>query len=1257
MTPCIMMDAESSAATTFVDDPLEASPTTEQTTKDLKRRHRHLSRLVSQEEINTKKSKTEAHTCSSSSSIPHLPDPLQNPRLLQNHVAAVRLEADLYPLRLILSRLMFHPIHNRKCIFNRPVDPVSLGLPDYEQIIKRPMDLGTIKRKLHAIAYRSRKEAVQDIRLVFTNAITYNPPLNLVHISARELLSYFDTCCASLDPPVSDECNIPPDGDDMALETSVTLEASQTVSQPSEATEVAALSSVVSASAATPTPSLPDSVNLAASAANGVQDPPTFQVETAEKNMAPANPMVASSTPIQDKHVVSTRAAAPQCQAVGTPLLDYSTTGTPQSMPQIRVPKRRASFTRQGSAHNCQQCEGRTCTVCRQGCLQHEPALLVCCGAQCAGSKIRKNGVYYTTRDGIHQICDRCFPGLPSTVPPFMQSETCRYKQDLLRRRNDEEIAEEWINCSQCTGAVHVICAMHNGYVHDQSQFKCHQCRSSGKGCADYSIALDKMADSRLNQTYTYVSGFEAPVPLETFRDTDDEVLDSNGLSECPVSRFIEEKVQSVMNISANAGKTVSVRVISDCSRSFSVPKAVRRYFRMLDDSCDDPVVPPASVQYRQKAIVMFQKIDGLDVCVFCMYVQEYDGDSSDEKRVYIAYIDSVEHFRPRELRTEVFHEILVAYLATARERGFKKAHIWACPPSRGNCFVFWNHPLSQRVPTADRLQSWYRNALSRGIDAGVVVDVKSLYESDFEQQMAELVQDAPPSDDASFHEKDRMLCPPLIDGDFWIEEAVRLHQCAIDRNLRVRSPTEVCVWNVGSRLRSSLSPCPALQVATLLKDRIMTHPSSVPFRRPVNAAALKLKDYHKIVKTPIDLGTIYSRCILGEYHELRDVAHDVILMVANAKKFNPPGHIVNSMATEVLNLFNSELNALALAWGQGREENSWQAHDTTSMSLNVMVESHMPEASPDPLPEQNVVLIEDDRSFDGSKSTTSTITEASNVGAPQEKESSNAIPEREGVNTDESTCKPVKALDLHTDGPKAIMQKMAGKDVWLLNKRSTPPPKALKITSGGKRGRRPFGSSPQIDEPATKKRRQTWLCEEVGVTIRKMRTSFFACRLSPVDSMSETEEKKLAAYTDYVASFKAAADEEKETLSSLADTRSALLELSQFRNFEFDTLRRAKYSTSMLLYHIHHANAPGAIPSCTSCGENIKEVRWHKAKPIGETKQSVFFAEQTAVEPATTQVSRCVREDLCVACYEPRNSEEEFIPIPVSFQSGVPPS
>ena len=37
---------------------------------------------------------------------------------------------------------------NGRWVFSEPVDPVTLGIPDYFDVIKHPMDLGTVKAQL-----------------------------------------------------------------------------------------------------------------------------------------------------------------------------------------------------------------------------------------------------------------------------------------------------------------------------------------------------------------------------------------------------------------------------------------------------------------------------------------------------------------------------------------------------------------------------------------------------------------------------------------------------------------------------------------------------------------------------------------------------------------------------------------------------------------------------------------------------------------------------------------------------------------------------------------------------------------------------------------------------------------------------------------------------------------------------------------------------------------------------------------------------
>ncbi|XP_038684093.1 transcription factor GTE4-like isoform X2 [Tripterygium wilfordii] len=89
----------------------------------------------------------------------------------------------------LLERLMKH---KHGWVFNTPVDVNSLGLHDYFTIIKYPMDLGTVKSKLNKNWYKSPREFAEDVRLTFSNAMTYNPKGQDVHIMAEQLSKIFE---------------------------------------------------------------------------------------------------------------------------------------------------------------------------------------------------------------------------------------------------------------------------------------------------------------------------------------------------------------------------------------------------------------------------------------------------------------------------------------------------------------------------------------------------------------------------------------------------------------------------------------------------------------------------------------------------------------------------------------------------------------------------------------------------------------------------------------------------------------------------------------------------------------------------------------------------------------------------------------------------------------------------------------------------------------------------------------------------------
>lgn len=58
--------------------------------------------------------------------------------------------------------------------FREPVDWKAMGLLDYLNIVKSPMDLGTIKTKIEASKYNSLDEIASDVRLVWRNCMLYN---------------------------------------------------------------------------------------------------------------------------------------------------------------------------------------------------------------------------------------------------------------------------------------------------------------------------------------------------------------------------------------------------------------------------------------------------------------------------------------------------------------------------------------------------------------------------------------------------------------------------------------------------------------------------------------------------------------------------------------------------------------------------------------------------------------------------------------------------------------------------------------------------------------------------------------------------------------------------------------------------------------------------------------------------------------------------------------------------------------------------
>ncbi len=58
---------------------------------------------------------------------------------------------------------------------------------------------------------------------------------------------------------------------------------------------------------------------------------------------------------------------------------------------------------------------------------------------------------------------------------------------------------------------------------------------------------------------------------------------------------------------------------------------------------------------------------------------------------------------------------------------------------------------------------------------------------------------------------------------------------------------------------------------------------------------------------------------------------------------------------------------------------------------------------------------------------------------------------------------------------------------------------------------------------------------------------------------------------------------------SEFFDTRQAFLSLCQGNHYQYDTLRRAKHSSMMMLYHLHNPTAPAFVVTCNTCSSDIE--------------------------------------------------------------------
>ena len=190
-------------------------------------------------------------------------------------------------------------------------------------------------------------------------------------------------------------------------------------------------------------------------------------------------------------------------------------------------------------------------------------------------------------------------------------------KEEFNFATNNRVEKEEMVECEDCGRKFHQVCVLHLQSI-SGSKFHCSNCTP---------------ADSKTAHRFT-----------------------AKNLPTTRLSNFIEVRVENFLKRETSGTvEKVHVRVVFVGEKKVEVKPEMKQNF--VDKGLMENNFP-----YRARAIFAFQEQDGADVCFFGLHVQEYSDDCPppNSRRLYVAYLDSVHFFQPRQLRTAVYHEILL---------------------------------------------------------------------------------------------------------------------------------------------------------------------------------------------------------------------------------------------------------------------------------------------------------------------------------------------------------------------------------------------------------------------------------------------------------------------------------------------------------------------------------------------------------------------------------------------------------------------
>jgi E1A/CREB-binding protein len=957
---------------------------------------------------------------------------------IELHIASLNNGLVLAPLKLktkAMEVLKVVQAHQHAWVFNTPVDPIELGLPDYFQVIKHPMDLGTVRKKLENGVYTKLEQFEAHVLLTFDNAMLYNPEGSVVYNMAKEMKTQFESDFAKLMAQLNAEEDV----------------------------------------------------------------------------------------------------------------------------------KRR---------------NGEACLLCGCEKLLFEPPVFYCNGLNCPSKRIRRNSYYYVAGNNQYHWCHQCFQEIRDNTTLDLGDISLK-KEALVKKKNDEVHEESWVQCDRCERWVHQICALFNTRQNkdQRSEYACPRCTIDERrkqGTMEASSSTPMAEDLPRTKLSEYL---ENHVRVKV-----DEFIEQQSAAKSAKEHIPIEDARKKLQM----GGAITIRQVTSMDRRLEVRDRMKKRYAYKNY--------PDEFNFRCKCIVVFQNLDGVDVMLFGLYVYEHDekNPAPNTRTVYISYLDSVHYMRPRQMRTFIYHEILISYLDYVRRRGFSTAHIWACPPLKGDDYILYAKPEDQKVPKDDRLRQWYVDMLVEAQRRGIVGKLTNMYDLYFSD----------PKFDATI--------VPYMDGDYFPAEVENIIKDIEDGKTGKKSSSKgkskdnkkaKQKKNSGrSGTRSAGLDEEALRASGIIppgsdsksleegaRDFVMVKLGETiqPMKESFIVAYLARKDAkEETMVVPKEIQEYRDKHgITWKIEDDEETTGVVQVIKTEASDQKPAGQAESMADHDAMEVDESKKADDPTAVTTGTEipiDKVMDGDPTTSTATrHTNPQGGSADASP---------AAADANPDSSAPTTTTTTTAVGNDSGVSDKAAALVV---EGKNDSERP--PVTPVDSLNPAAEAVLSEAQNQEV--------PGPRDNEFTSD------PAPSKPdeaaKLDDPNQEPAK---LAEappkEPNLAIREGKFAAMEARKRTLDGEPKDGEKKeddseqkekekpesksITVKDSKGRLVKVLDDDDEELDCEFLNNRQAFLNLCQGNHYQFDQIRRAKHSSMMVLWHLHNRDAPKFVQQCATCSREI---------------------------------------------------------------------